>query len=120
MSPIVKITFVNGTMQGNSYTFDKETDCIIGRGGDCHCALLVNPPSVLLHDLNSIEGTYINGRKVDSATGHIELQDGDSVRLGRFVMHVQIVEQAEKIDVDQLSFANRDTEAMYAMDICQV
>lgn len=90
----VKITVANGSLEGKDYTFEKEADCIVGGAGDCHCALHIDPPSVLLRDLNSDAGTFVNEHKIGSAAGHVELQDGDEVRLGQLVMQVHIIEQA--------------------------
>ena len=63
---------------------------LIGRGEACdlilpdllvsreHARLMLGPDGPLLEDLNSINGTFVNGRRI----GRIRLRDGDVIRLG--------------------------------------
>jgi len=65
---------------------------LIGRGDDCHmrpksdaisrnhCALLVSGDSVVLRDLNSRNGTFVNDQRVQ---GDQELKSGDKIRIGK-------------------------------------
>jgi len=65
---------------------------LIGRGDDCHmrpksdaisrnhCAILISEDSVLIRDLNSRNGTFVNGEKIQ---GDCELKKGDKIRIGQ-------------------------------------
>lgn len=50
-----------------------------------HCQLTVSDSGVVLKDLGSINGTFVNGEMVDEAP----LLDGQTVRLGDVVMHFE-------------------------------
>lgn len=50
-----------------------------------HARLFKRGEAVLLADLNSSNGTYLNGKKVS----HAELKSGDEIRLGRAVLTVE-------------------------------
>jgi hypothetical protein len=70
----------------------KNTTLVIGRGPDCdlrpahsvvskkHCMLRRQAYRVLIQDLNSTNGTFVNGRRVTQDA--IELADNDIITLG--------------------------------------
>src|SRR5688572_28071350 len=76
----VTLTIIEGELSGREFDFDDRTTCIIGRGGDCnpripddephqtisrhHCLLDINPPDIRVRDFGSLNGTYVNGRKI--------------------------------------------------------
>ena len=51
-----------------------------------HCRLTVDEQGILLEDLGSTNGTYVNGDRVDRAA----LKPGDEVIIGRFHMLVAL------------------------------
>ncbi|MBI2988995.1 MAG: FHA domain-containing protein [Deltaproteobacteria bacterium] len=53
-----------------------------------HCLLEALPSRLLVRDLESTNGTLVNGRRVRYA----ELKDGDEIRLGRTTLKVEWVE----------------------------
>jgi len=69
----------------------------------CHCELRVDPPHVYVRDLESLNGTFVNGAKIGQrfqGTGGrgrlVELKDGDELRLGRHAAYrVEVHEHAE-------------------------
>ena len=74
---------------------------LIGRGDDCHmrpkseaisrnhCAILVNEDDdeVVIRDLNSRNGTFLNGERL---TGDQSLESGDHLQIGRLEFEVVI------------------------------
>jgi hypothetical protein len=76
----VRLHVTNGKLKGRVYTFAERTTCIIGRASDCnlqlsddeahrkisrhHCLLDINPPDVTVRDFGSLNGTYVNGKKI--------------------------------------------------------
>ena len=74
---------------------------LIGRGDDCHmrpkseaisrnhCAILINEEEdkVVIRDLNSRNGTYVNGERLAADQ---PLQTGDHLRIGRLEFEVMI------------------------------
>ena len=79
---------------------------VIGRRDDCdlriplpmvsrrHCALSLNKDSMLLRDLGSRGGTYVNDQRVDDQT---TVKAGDYLRIGPLIFVCQIDGKPEKI-----------------------
>jgi serine/threonine-protein kinase len=73
-------------------------DTILGRASSCniivkasevskrHCRIRLEPDQVVIEDLGSANGTYVNGREVRIA----RLLDGDEVELGGHVFQVRL------------------------------
>jgi pSer/pThr/pTyr-binding forkhead associated (FHA) protein len=95
----VKVT-INGS---ELYTsgFD-EAEVMIGRGSDCqvllenagvsrnHAKLLWDENGITVVDLLSGNGTFVNGKQVETAT----LEEGDTLRIGKFTLYVKLSSQA--------------------------
>jgi pSer/pThr/pTyr-binding forkhead associated (FHA) protein len=48
--------------------------------------LMAQENAMMLHDLGSTNGTYVNGRRVTAPT---ELRRGDNIQVGKTVMEVR-------------------------------
>ena len=96
----VVLRIVAGPETGKAFLF-QEPDCfLIGRAENAHfrlaeadphisrnhCLLEICPPNVYLRDLQSTNGTFVDGSSVSEA----RLQDGSRVGLGTTVMQVQL------------------------------
>jgi len=119
MPPKVTLEAVRGALAGQRFAFDERTTCIIGRAKDCnlrvprddehrrisrhHCLLDINPPDIRVRDFGSLNGTYVNGKKIgqrakgqsaEEASGlafpEHDLKDGDEIKLGPTVFRVSI------------------------------
>lgn len=53
-----------------------------------HCLLEILPARCLLRDLESTNGTLVNGKKIT----HAELQDGDEVQVGKTTLKVEALD----------------------------
>jgi pSer/pThr/pTyr-binding forkhead associated (FHA) protein len=53
-----------------------------------HCRIIKTEFAVLLRDLKSANGTFLNGRRVEEVA---ELKNDDQIRVGHFTFRVQIV-----------------------------
>jgi serine/threonine-protein kinase len=96
----VILTVTDGPNTGKSFAFDRRDNFIVGRGRGVHFQpdkedryfsrfhffIEINPPLCRLTDLNSRNGTRLNGQKVGSCT----LKDGDAIRAGRTELAVRI------------------------------
>jgi pSer/pThr/pTyr-binding forkhead associated (FHA) protein len=51
----------------------------------CHALLLVQPQGVILMDLDSTNGTFVNGAPAPPDE-QVRLTDGDEIRMGRVVV----------------------------------
>jgi hypothetical protein len=84
---------MGGGRTGESFVPTKE-QTLIGRSPDCdiflddvtvsrrHAELLRDGERFTIHDLGSLNGTFVNRRRIESA----ELADGDEVQIGKYRM----------------------------------
>lgn len=113
----VTIRVTTGPLAGTSHEFDEPTSCIVGRAKDCnprlpdhkdhnlvsrhHCLFDINPPDITVRDFASLNGTYVNGKKIGQRRAdqtpeegqqtmfpEHDLKDGDEVDLGGTVFRV--------------------------------
>ncbi len=80
--------------------------CVIGRGDECHlrpqsdaisrrhCVIISNDQEVVVRDLNSRNGTYVNGERVAEEA---VLLTGDVLRVGPLEFEMMIEQTAAKI-----------------------
>ena len=86
----VNLKVLAGPYKGRIFSFTQHDSFLIGRSRDAHlylpddryfsrnhCLLEINPPRSFLRDLNSTNGTFVNGRRV----AHAFLNDGDRIRI---------------------------------------
>jgi len=100
----VTLTVIDGPHKGQVYTFAGHDTFLVGRSKRAHFRLPtkdrffsrvhflveVNPPQCRLMDMNSRNGTYVNGQRIEMA----DLKDKDQVRAGHTVLRVQVEEAA--------------------------
>lgn len=93
----VKLTFSNGPQQA-SVRITKHRKYVVGSGSGTqlqlspgnpsvsqrHFAIEVKPSGCLITDLESANGTFVNGRRVTAA----ELHDGDTIQVGTITIQV--------------------------------
>lgn len=65
-----------------------ETDLVLDDpyASDFHMRLVGQDEGLMLHDLGSTNGTYVNGRRVTAPT---QLRRGDTIQIGKTVMEVR-------------------------------
>jgi pSer/pThr/pTyr-binding forkhead associated (FHA) protein len=112
MSAKITLTVTRGARAGQHFVFTESAACVIGRARDCsiqlpqepehwdvsrrHCLLEISPPSIRVRDLNSLNGTYVNGDKIgqrgsdhfplpsdSSGPPAVKLGEGDEIQLGQ-------------------------------------
>ncbi len=86
----MKLKVLAGAKQGAEIPL-KKSKFVIGRASECtlragseaisrqHCAVLRREKGFTIRDLGSRNGTFVNGKRIESET---ELTDGDQVRVG--------------------------------------
>jgi serine/threonine-protein kinase len=149
----VTLKVTAGKLAGQVFTFDERTSCIIGRAGDCHpripndmehatisrhhCLLDVNPPDVRVRDFGSLNGTWVNGKKIGQRekgmtpeegaqmkSPEYDLKDGDEVKLCGTVFRVSIyvpavcAECSREIPQQQRALAQR-APGVYQCEECR-
>lgn len=96
----VRLVVTAGPHTGKEFAFDRHDTFLVGRSTDAHLQLSyddpyfsrrhffveVNPPRCRVVDLNSRNGVFLNGQRVETA----ELKNGDEVRAGHTVFRVVV------------------------------
>ena len=123
----ITLTITQGKLSRKQYVFESRSTCIVGRNDDCnlqiadkvdmtisryHCLLDINPPDIRVRDLGSLNGTFVNGKKIGQrqrqqpaqeavklSFPEYNLQDGDEIKLGDilFKISVQVEDQLNQI-----------------------
>jgi serine/threonine-protein kinase len=95
----VELRVIEGPQSGRSFVFDRHDTFIIGRSESAHfrlpndpffsrhhCIIEIAPPKAFVRDLSSTNGTYVNGRRVESSY----LKSGDRIQGGETVIVVNV------------------------------
>jgi serine/threonine-protein kinase len=96
----INLSVTAGPHTGQVFSFEEHDNFIVGRSKRAHFQLPskdkyfsrihfmveVNPPQCRLMDMGSLNGTYVNGQKVDVA----DLKDGDLIKAGQTVLRVSV------------------------------
>lgn len=66
----------------------EETDVVLDDpyASEFHLRLVAQENGLMLHDLGSTNGTYVNGRRVSAPT---QLRRGDTIQVGKTVMEIK-------------------------------
>jgi len=119
----VILTATEGDLKPMQFSFDGQEQVLIGRDRGCalrlddptvsrrHCLIDAGGEAVWVHDLGSLNGTFVNGKRVGGpgprsteSTGRQlrELQDGDELNVGqqRFSVHL-LTEQEDDCPAEQ-------------------
>jgi pSer/pThr/pTyr-binding forkhead associated (FHA) protein len=129
MSARITVTAIGGPCKGREFVFTSCTRCTVGRSDDCllriqgdgsnltvsrrHCLLDIDPPTVRVRDLGSLNGTFVNARKigqrqkgtppweaVPAELDGVELHDGDRLVVGSSEFLIDIQNPAPECEPD--------------------
>ncbi|WP_254507726.1 FHA domain-containing protein [Anatilimnocola floriformis] len=107
----VKFKLLKGSHAGKEVKLPAPK-CLIGRNDDCHlkpqseavsrrhCVILTTDSEVVIRDLNSRNGTFVNGEKI---TGDTVLLNGDMVKVGPLEFEMLIEHTAARIKKAKVS-----------------
>lgn len=107
----VKFKLLKGSHTGKEVKLPAPK-CLIGRNDDCHlkpqseavsrrhCVILTTDTEVTIRDLNSRNGTHVNGEKI---TGDTVLLNGDIVKVGPLEFEMLIEHTAARIKRPKVS-----------------
>lgn len=107
----VKFKLLKGSHAGKEVKLPAPK-CLIGRNDDCHlkpqseavsrrhCVILTTDSEVVIRDLNSRNGTHVNGEKI---TGDTVLLNGDVVKVGPLEFEMLIEHTAARIKKPKVS-----------------
>jgi pSer/pThr/pTyr-binding forkhead associated (FHA) protein len=107
----VKFKLLKGSHAGKEVKLPTPK-CLIGRNDDCHlkpqseavsrrhCVIITTDSEVMIRDLNSRNGTHVNGEKI---TGDTVLLNGDVVKVGPLEFEMMIEHTAARIKKPKVS-----------------
>lgn len=134
MITFAALRVVEGPRQAKELRIPAGTTAILGRGEDCweildpqdltagrhHCRLVIEDTRVLLEDLHSLNGTFVNSHRLDPAQGPVQLLPGDLIRIGRSTLCFGLGREAccqscgrVVAHTSQLDFGTGSPEALY-------
>ncbi|MEX2173044.1 MAG: FHA domain-containing protein [Pirellulaceae bacterium] len=108
---LVRLKILHGSNAGKEIKIPVPK-CIIGRGDECHlrpqsdavsrqhCAIVTSDTEVVVRDLSSRNGTYVNGERVGEEA---VLLSGDVLRIGPLEFELLIEQTAAKIKRPKVS-----------------
>lgn len=115
----IRLIVTRGDLDEKEFVFRNHARCVIGRAEDCdiqvprdllhvdvsrhHCMLEIDPPTLRVRDLGSLNGTLVNGEPIGQrphdetpeaadrfASEEQELKDGDELQVGSTVLRVNV------------------------------
>jgi eukaryotic-like serine/threonine-protein kinase len=105
----VNLKVIAGPYKGRIFSFTHHDSFLIGRSRHAHlylpddryfsrnhCLLEINPPRAFLRDLNSTNGTFLNGQRVTQEY----VKDGDRIQCGETVLIVEVTTN-ESVDLSE-------------------
>ena len=100
----IRLEITNGPSRGRHYTLREGEAIVVGRSSRCnlvvggdprcsraHCLVFLHPPHCYVRDLGSLNGTFVNGQRVQPVA---PLNHGDCVRVGDSEITVEIIAEA--------------------------
>jgi eukaryotic-like serine/threonine-protein kinase len=96
----ITLTVIAGPAKGVTFSFDQTDTFLVGRSrfahfqvkdkylSSIHFMMELLPPRCRLIDLDSHNGTYVNGEKVTM----VELRQGDQIRAGHSLFQLTVCE----------------------------
>jgi pSer/pThr/pTyr-binding forkhead associated (FHA) protein len=127
----IELRVTQGSLKGREFVFEGPARILVGRGEDCslrlpadrahagvsrhHCLLELTPSGLRVRDLDSLNGTYVNGNRIGKQTvSHpspaiaspcwsVVLRDGDEVRVGSTILRVTVRGLSEETEVALLA-----------------
>lgn len=104
----VKLTVIEGPHKGREFAFEEHSSFIAGRSKKAqfrlpkvdqyfsrsHFLVELNPPLCRLLDLESRNGTHVNGERIQS----VELKSGDTIEAGETIIRVTIEKTGKEDD----------------------
>jgi len=102
----VNLKVTAGPYKGRIFSFTQHDSFLIGRSPDAHlclpndryfsrnhCLLEINPPHSYLRDLDSTNGTFLNGHRVKDAF----LKNGDQIQCGETILIVEVTAESKEL-----------------------
>ncbi len=100
----VRLVVIDGPETGRSFTFRSADSFLVGRSpkahlvldpkadryvSRAHCLIDIRPPNLIVNDLGSTNGTFVNGTRVERAM----IGNGDEIRVGRTCIRALVTEE---------------------------
>jgi hypothetical protein len=96
MPATVTLTFTKGKLTPKQFTYTQKESLLLGRLYDCnlvlpegtvsryHCLMDISPPSVMVRDFGSLNGTYLNGTLIGQRPKGMSVEEARERRTNEF------------------------------------
>ena len=139
----ITLTITQGKLSKRQYVFESRSTCIVGRNDDCnlqiadkvdmtisryHCLLDINPPDIRVRDLGSLNGTFVNGKKIGQRQRQqpakeaiklnfpeYNLQDGDEIKLGDILFKIGVQLEAQLNKTPDLAVPEKNDQQNFSI-----
>ena len=139
----ITLTITQGKLSKQQYVFESRSTCIVGRNDDCnlqiadkvdmtisryHCLLDINPPDIRVRDLGSLNGTFVNGKKIGQRQRQqpakeaiklnfpeYNLQDGDEIKLGDILFKIGVQLEAQLNKIPDLAVPEKNDQQNFSI-----
>src|SRR5579883_2009968 len=104
--PAYALRFISGKYQGGEFPLRMDREIIIGRSSDLdmvlvedmvsrkHAKIATTSGQVLIQDLGSTNGTFVNGEKIKK----VRLKEGDRILIGTSIIKLVAVEGSAPVE----------------------
>ncbi|MDR0949565.1 MAG: protein kinase [Lachnospiraceae bacterium] len=123
MPASVTLSIKKGALSGQSFIYTGKESLILGRQSDCtivfpeedatvsrhHCRIDIAPPSVVVRDLDTLNGTFLNGEKIGQRgipTNDFSMKSGDRLGLGKDCELVLTIHQPRAKQIKEVRESN--------------
>jgi len=123
---MVAIRIISGDLEKSAYVFKEKTTCFIGRATDCqirmpsneghrgvsryHCLVEIDPPTVCIQDIGSLNGTYVNGYRLKEYEKKL-LSGSDKVKIGKVVF---CLDQDSEVETNNATSVQNESSIVQA------
>ena len=94
----ITLTVTKGKLMSKQFNYDQHETLILGRNDDCavvlpettvsryHCLMEIAPPSIMIRDFGSLNGTYLNGKKIGQRPAGMSCEEAQKQRTNEFAV----------------------------------
>jgi hypothetical protein len=103
------LRFISGKYQGGEFPLRADREIVVGRSSELdmvlvedmvsrkHAKIAASPDAILIQDLGSTNGTFVNGEKIKK----VRLKEGDRILIGTSIIKLVAVDSASAVSEEK-------------------